>query len=114
MMRRGEVWLANLNPPRGREIGKIRPVVVVQPPELDAATTPMVVILPMTTKVIDGLQRCRVTVTTRDRLKQESQIVTDQPRALDRSRLIDGPLTMLSNTEMAAVENGLRIVLGLL
>jgi len=113
-MRRGEVWLANLNPPRGHEIGKIRPVVVVQAPELDAATTPMVVVLPMTTRIIDGLKRCRVTVPARGRLKQQSQVVTDQPRALDRSRIVDGPLAMLSDTEMAAVENGLRIGLGLL
>ena len=113
-MRRGEVWLANLNPPRGREIGKIRPVVVVQAQELDADTTPMVVVLPMTTRVIAELERCRVTVKARDRLKQDSQIVTDQPRALDRSRVIEGPLAILSNAEMAAVENGLRIVMGLL
>ncbi|MEX0915001.1 MAG: type II toxin-antitoxin system PemK/MazF family toxin [Wenzhouxiangellaceae bacterium] len=113
-MRRGEVWLANLNPPRGREIGKIRPVVVVQAPELDADTTPMVVVLPMTTRVIDGLKRCRVAVKARDRLKQDSQIVTDQPRALDRHRVIEGPLATLSDAEIAAVENGLRIVMGLL
>jgi len=113
-MRRGEVWLANFNAPRGREIAKIRPVVVVQAPELGADTTPMVIVLPMTTKVIDGLKRCRVTVKARDRLKQDSQVVTDQPRALDRHRIIDGPLAMLSDAEMAAVENGLKIVMGLL
>lgn len=113
-MRRGEVWLANLNPPRGREIGKIRPVVVVQAPELDADTTPMVIVLPMTTRVIDGLTRCRVRVKARDRLKQDSQIVTDQPRALDRHRVIEGPLAVLSDSELAAVENALRIVMGLL
>lgn len=28
MMRRGEVWVANLSPPRGREIVKIRPVLI--------------------------------------------------------------------------------------
>ena len=112
-MHRGEVWLANLNPPRGREIGKIRPVVVVQAPELDAGTTPMVVILPMTTRIIHGLKRFRITVNARDRLKQDSQVATDQPRALDRSRMVEGPLAMLTPDEMAAVESGLRILLGL-
>ena len=29
-MKRGEVWVANLNPTRGREVGKIRPVLVIQ------------------------------------------------------------------------------------
>jgi len=113
-MRRGEVWLANLTPPRGREIGKIRPVVVVQAPELDAKITPMVVVLAMTAHVIEELKPCRVVVKARDRLKQDSQIVTDQPRALDRRRVIEGPLAKLSNAEMADVENGRRIVIKLL
>jgi len=113
-MRRGEVWLANLNPPRGREIGKIRPVVVVQAPELDAEITPIVVVLPMAARVIEELIRCRVAVKARERLKRDWQIVSDQPRVLDRRRVIEGPLATLSDAEMAGVENGLRIVMGLL
>jgi len=50
-MRRGETRVANLNPGRGREIGKIRPVLVFQADELSAIGTPMVVILPITTQV---------------------------------------------------------------
>jgi len=30
MIRRGEIWVANLNPNKGGEIGKVRPVVVLQ------------------------------------------------------------------------------------
>ena len=43
MMRRGEVWVANLNPTRSREIAKIRPVFVIQADELTAAGTPTVI-----------------------------------------------------------------------
>ncbi len=50
-MRRGEVWTANLNPPRGQEIGKIRPVVVMQADKLGGDLTLLVVVLPLTTKV---------------------------------------------------------------
>jgi mRNA interferase MazF len=50
-MRRGEIWVANLNPSRGREVGKIRPVLVIQAEELTAIGTPMVVVLPLTTQV---------------------------------------------------------------
>jgi mRNA interferase MazF len=48
-MRRGEIWLTNLNPPRGREIGKMSPVLVVQSDELLAIDIPLVVVLPLTT-----------------------------------------------------------------
>jgi mRNA interferase MazF len=29
-MRRGEIWIGNLDPGRGAEIGRIRPVLVLQ------------------------------------------------------------------------------------
>ena len=88
-MRRGEVWVANLNPPRGNEMGKIRPVLIMQADELLDGSLPMVVVLPMTTQARPVQNRWRVTVAARDRLLKESQVVVDQPRSLDRARLGD-------------------------
>ena len=62
----GDVWVANLNPNRQREIGKIRPVLVFQANELTAANSPTIVILPMSTRVnrisSTGASRCRPTI----------------------------------------------------
>jgi len=113
-MRRGEVWTANLNPPRGREIGKIRPAVIMQTDGLGRDITPMVVVLPMTTKVYPTFKIWRVQVPARDRLLKPCQVITDQPRILDRARIGEGPLTILTPAEMAAVEKSLKAVLGLL
>lgn len=114
MMRRGEVWVVNLNPNRGREIGKTRPALVIQADELTTAGTPMIVVLPMTTRVHSVFKRWRVTVSARERLIKDCQVVVDQPRALDRNRFGDGPLATLSPEEMAAVEKSLRAILGML
>lgn len=111
--RRGEVWVANLNLPRGREMGKIRPVLVIQANELTATATPVVVVLHMTTRVYPGFRKWRVRIPARDRLLKECQIVTDQPRALDRKRFGDGPLTVLNTEEMTVVERSLQAVLGM-
>ncbi|MBI2992949.1 MAG: type II toxin-antitoxin system PemK/MazF family toxin [Gammaproteobacteria bacterium] len=113
-MRRGEVWVANLNPPRGNEIGKIRPVLVIQADELLAAGTPMVIVLPLSSQLHSRLTKWRITVPARDRLLKDSQVLVDQPRALDRARLSEGPLTRLTAAEMAAVEQSLLAVMGLL
>ena len=112
-MKRGEIWVSNLKPPRGREAGKIRPVLVVQADELTLTATPMVVVLPLTTQVHPEFRLWRVTIPARDRLERPCQVVIDQPRALDRARFGAGPLTTLSREEMAAVERGLRLVLGM-
>lgn len=114
MMRRGEIWAANLNPGRGREIAKIRPVLVIQDDALTTSGTPMVVILPLTTQVYPSFKRWRIMIEPRDRLLKSCQVVVDQPRSLDKDRFGDGPLTSLTTEEMLAVEHSLKGVLGLL
>ena len=112
-MKRGEIWVANLNPPRGREVGKIRPVLILQANELIDIGTPMIIVLPLTTQVRPEFKLWRVTIPSRDRLQHSCQVILDQPRALDRSRLGEGPLTVLSRSEMEAVEHGLKVALGM-
>jgi mRNA interferase MazF len=114
MKRRGEIWVANLNPGRGREISKIRPVLVIQDDSLTASGTPMVVILPLSTQVYPSFKRWRITITPRDRLLKPCQVIVDQPRVLDLGRFGEGPLTSLTAEEMAEVEKSLKGILGLL
>jgi mRNA interferase MazF len=113
-MKRGEVWTADLNPSRGREIGKVRPVLIMQANELIDAGVPMVVVLPLTTQIYREFKLWRISVPARDRLREPCQVVVDQPRALDRARIGDGPLTVLTRAELAAVERALQVVFGML
>src|SRR4030065_1589839 len=99
VIRRGEIWVANLNPPSRQEIGKIRPVLVFQDNALTAIGTPMIIILPMTTQVYPAFKQWRITVTARSRLLKVCQIIVDQPRTLDRSGFEEGPLAVLSEAE---------------
>jgi len=94
-------------------VGKVRPVVVIQGNELLDAGTPLVVVLPLTTQVYPAFKMWRVTLPARDRLKETCQVIVDQPRALDRARFGEGPLTTLTEEEMAAVERSLKTVLGM-
>ena len=113
-LRRGQIWTANLNPNRGREPGKIRPVLIVQGDWLSAAQSRTVVVLPLTSDVRRDAEPLRVTIGARGRLRTDSQVVADQPRTLDRRRLGEGPLTELSDDEMARVEESLLAVLGVI
>ena len=44
------------------------------------------------------------------RLRRESDLLLDQLRAIDNSRLIDGPLTQLSGRTMRRVDDAIRAV----
>lgn len=81
-MKRGEVWLAALDPTIGGEIRKTRPCLVVSPPEMhDHLRT--VLAAPMTT----GSRPAGFRVTVRFQGK-DGLILLDQVRALDKQRLV--------------------------
>jgi mRNA interferase MazF len=113
-MQRGEIWVANLNPNKGREIGKIRPVVIFQENRLIAVGLPTLIVVPLTSQLRKGLEPLRVAVRARDRLMQDCHVMVEQIRAIDRTRIGDGPLTKLSAEEMVELEKSTRGVLGML
>lgn len=112
-IKRGQIWVANLNPRRGSEIGKVRPVLIVQGDWLSEAQSRTLVVLPLTTSVRPKVEPLRITIAARDGLVAESQVVVEQPRTLDRRRIGEGPLAELSADEMARVEESLLAVLGI-
>ena len=74
---------------------------------------PTIVVLPLTSQVRESKEPLHVTIVARDDLEQTCQVMPEQPRTLDRKRLIEGPLTRLTADEMERVERGLRAVLGM-
>jgi mRNA interferase MazF len=113
-MKRGEIWVGNLNPNRGSVAGNIRPILIVQADFLTDQGEATVIVLPLTTQVRAAKEPLHVTIRARDRLTQDCQVMPEQPRTLDRNRLRDGPLTRLEEGEMRAVEKSLMAVLGLM
>lgn len=95
MRKRGEVWLADLNPRRGTEPGKTRPVLIVQAQALLDAEHPFTLIIPLTTQLIDEAEPLRLRVQAQGKLRKDSDLLVDQLRAIDNQRLIKGPLTPL-------------------
>ena len=113
LIRRGEVWVARLNPNQGAEVGKVRPVVVIQADLLTDAGIPTVLVVPLTTQMRRGAELLRVLIPARERLVRDSYAMAEQPRALDRTRLGEGPLTRLTAEELLKLERALRAVMAL-
>jgi mRNA interferase MazF len=55
-----------------------------------------------------------VTITARDRLRENCHTVTEKIRALDRTRFGSGPLAVVTDEEVAELEQKLRGVLGMI
>ena len=113
MLKRGEIWLADLNPRRGTEPGKTRPVLIVQAQALLDATHPSTLVVPLTTRVVDDAEPLRIRVPSQGKLRKDSDLLLDQLRAIDNQRLIEGPLTRLTSLQLRTVAHALRAVLDL-
>ena len=81
-MKRGEIWLVNLDPTLGSEIKKTRPCVIVSPPELNQYLR-TVMVAPMTSKGFAATFRVPVT-----HAGTKGLIVLDQLRSVDKQRLV--------------------------
>ena len=107
MRRRGEVWLADLNPRRGTEPGKTRPVLIVQAQALLDAEHPSTLVVPLTSQVVDDAEPLRVRIVASGALRKDSDALIDQVRAIDNRRLVQGPLSRLEAEQLGAVGKAL-------
>lgn len=113
MRKRGEIWLADLNPRRGTEPGKTRPVLIVQAQALLDAEHPSTLVVPLTTQLVDDAEPLRIRLRASGSVKRDSDALIDQMRAIDNRRLIHGPLSRLASKQLDAVGHALLEVLDL-
>jgi len=113
MPNRGEIWLADLDPRRGTEPGKTRPVLIIQSQALLDASHPSTVIIPLTTNVIDDAEPLRIRIPASGRMRHDSDLLIDQLRAIDNRRLVQGPIARLSNALIAKAAEAIGEILDL-
>lgn len=109
----GSIWLANLNPGRGTEPGKVRPVLILQNQALLDAEHPSTLIIPLTTNLVDDAEPMRIKIAAQKNLDKDSDLLIDQIRAIDNKRLISGPLLQLEDDFMQMVYKAVSEVLGI-
>jgi len=112
MPSKGEIWLVDFNPrKRINEIGKVRPAIIVQSDLLNHNDGyPNIVIMPMTTQLIEEAEPLRMRITKREKLKKDSDLLIAHIRAVDKSRLIER-LGALNGSEFQKVRKLLDEIL---
>ena len=99
VVNRFEVYLVNLDPTIGSEIKKTRPCLIISPDEMNRYIT-TVIIAPMTTKGRDYPTRINLQFQGK-----EGQIVLDQIRTVDKTRLVRklGDINQVTQQKVLAV-----------
>ena len=111
--RRGEIWLANLNPIKGSEQAGTRPVLIFQNDSINKFTATFLAI-PLTTNLRRANLPSCVAVSTGDGgLKENSVALCHQLRVLDKSRLLRRLGTLRFET-VEAIESCVMFTTGIL
>lgn len=113
IIKRGEIYLASLDPVIGKEISKTRPVVVVSN-DIGNKFSGTVTVLPLTSQKLDKVYRFEVLIEKGDgKLPKLSKAKADQIRTLDARRLVK-KLGKLKPQTIEALNEAIMVQLGLL
>ena len=107
-----EIWIADLEPQRGTETGKVRPVLIAQTNLLNNEH-PSTIVCPVTTNVEKESEILRVHIKKGTaNLKIESDIMIDQIRAIDNRRLLNKIGELPKDLQLKVKEN-IKIIIDL-
>jgi len=113
MIKRGEIWLANLNPTRGSEQAGTRPVLIFQN-DLPNKYTTTVLAIPFTTNLRRGaLPSCAQVPRGEGGLTSDSIALCHQLRVLDKTRL-HKKLGEVSKQTIATIEVKVVFTMGII
>jgi mRNA interferase MazF len=113
MVRRGEIYYADLSPVVGSEQGGIRPVLIVQN-DIGNKYSPTVIISAITSQINKAKLPTHIEISaTEYGLPKDSVILLEQIRTIDKKRLKD-KIGYLSPEMMKKVDEALEISFGLI
>ncbi len=110
-LKRGEVWLANLDPTQGSEQAGVRPVIIFQNDIVSQFSTTTIAIPLTTNQRRASLPICMLIKQGDGGLSQDSVALCFQIRVLDKTRLIRR-LSQLSAETIAQLEEVVLVTLG--
>ena len=109
---RSGVYLARLDPAKGTEVGKLRPVVVLTDQALLDVSPPHVFVCPLSGRSEAEYRAIHVSLPARDSLKVKSYALVEHCRAISMRRLQSERLAKLEIDEMNEIIRRLNRLVG--
>ncbi len=113
IVKRGDVFFADLSPVVGSEQGGVRPVLILQN-DIGNRFSPTVIVAAITAQIQKAKLPTHVEIDAEKYgFERDSVILLEQIRTIDKQRLTD-KITHLDNEMMEKVDEALKISLGLI
>lgn len=85
-LNRGDIVIVNLYPKKGDEVGKIRPAVIISGDD-ENSILDTVILLPLSTDLIDDMFPYRLRIEKRDNLIDDSDVLINQITTLNKFKI---------------------------
>ncbi|NEX15157.1 MAG: type II toxin-antitoxin system PemK/MazF family toxin [Halochromatium sp.] len=108
----GAVHLARLDPVKGAEVGKCRPVVLLTAQYLLDVDPPVVFICPLSSRSDPAFSAIHLAIPVRDQLQSASYALIEHCRAISRRRILSDRIAQLSGDEIDTILSRLARMLG--
>jgi mRNA interferase MazF len=113
IVKRGDVFYADLSPVVGSEQGGVRPVLIIQN-DIGNRFSPTVIIAAITAQIQKAKLPTHVEIEAKTHgMERDSVILLEQIRTIDKQRLTD-KITHLDEETMRKVDEALQISVGLI
>ncbi|RKP44800.1 type II toxin-antitoxin system PemK/MazF family toxin [Cohnella endophytica] len=113
IVKRGDVFYADLSPVVGSEQGGVRPVLIIQN-DIGNRFSPTVIVAAITAQIQKAKLPTHVEIEAKSHgMERDSVILLEQIRTIDKQRLTD-KITHLDDDTMRKVDEALQISVGLI
>ncbi|WP_115995845.1 type II toxin-antitoxin system PemK/MazF family toxin [Cohnella lupini] len=113
IVKRGDVFYADLSPVVGSEQGGVRPVLIIQN-DIGNRFSPTVIVAAITAQIQKAKLPTHVEIEAKSHgMERDSVILLEQIRTIDKQRLTD-KITHLDDETMRKVDEALQISIGLI
>jgi len=111
-IKRGDIWLASLDPTIGHEVSKTRPAIIIQN-DIGNNYSPTTIIAPMTSQKVDKIYPVEVIIRKQDSgLDKDGKVLLNHIRTVDKQRLVK-KIGNVNELALEKIDDAIRISLGL-
>jgi len=104
-LNRGDIVGINLNPKKGDEVGKVRPCVIISGDD-ENSILDTIIVLPLSTQLIDDMSPYRLRLSKRDKLEKDSDVLINHIRTISKKR-VTSKISKITDDEYKSIISNL-------
>lgn len=112
ILTRGGIYLAKLAPSKTNEVGKIRPVIILNAQAILDVVPPVIFVCPLSSQSHAAFQHLHVSVAERDNLSTKSYALIEHCRSISIKRLHFPRIAQLTTVELSLILHRLQKLVG--